>query len=403
VIPKLAILTALVVVWAAVPVPAQSPPNYDELREKMVSESIEKAGVRDPRVLDAMRRVPRHEFVPNAYRSKAYWDSAWPIGHKQTITWPSVVAQMTQTLDPQPTDRVLEIGTGSGYQAAVLSLLVKEVYTIEIVRPLGQAAEKRLRQLGYNNVKTKIGDGYKGWPEHAPFDKIIVTCSPEKVPQPLIDQLKEGGRMVIPVGSRYDQEMCLLQKKDGQLVREQLMPTYFVPMTGQSDRERTVKSDPANPKLRNGSFEDREENGSLDGWYNQRQVTLASQGAAEGKFCIRFQNEEAGRKSNALQAIGVDGRKVATLRFSFKYRPDHVVDGHESFHKAGLQVTFDDSRKFVGEVIASHVKGTWQTWIDIDANVSVPEGARQAVICIGLNGATGTLLIDDVKMTSVPR
>jgi protein-L-isoaspartate(D-aspartate) O-methyltransferase len=403
VIPKPAILTALVVAWAAIPVSAQSTPNYEELRQKMVSESIEKAGVHDPRVLEAMRRVPRHEFVPNAYRAKAYWDSAWPIGYKQTITWPSVVAQMTQTLEPQPTDRVLEIGTGSGYQAAVLSRLVKEVYTIEIVRQLGEAADKRLRHLGYNNIKTKIGDGYKGWAEHAPFDKIIVTCSPEKVPQPLIDQLKEGGRMIIPVGSRYDQEMTLFEKKDGQLVREQLMPTYFVPMTGQSDRERTVKPDPSNPKIRNGSFEDREENGSLDGWYNQRQVTLTSQGAADGKFCIRFQNDEPGRRSSALQAIGVDGRKVATLRFSFKYRPDHVADGHESFHKAGLQVTFDDSRKFVGEVIASHVKGTWPTWIDVDTNVQVPEGARQAVICIGLNGATGTLLIDDIKLKGVPR
>jgi protein-L-isoaspartate(D-aspartate) O-methyltransferase len=403
VIPKLAILTALVIACAAARLSAQSPPNYDELRLKMVSESIEKAGVTDPRVLEAMRRVPRHEFVPAAYRAKAYWDSAWPIGHKQTITWPSVVAQMTQTLDPKPTDRVLEIGTGSGYQAAVLSLLVKEVYTIEIVRPLGQAAETRLKHLGYNKVKTKIGDGYKGWPEHAPFDKIIVTCSPEKVPQPLIDQLKEGGRMIIPVGSRYDQEMCLLQKKDGQLVREQLMPTYFVPMTGQSDRERTVKPDPTNPKIRNGSFEDREQNGSLAGWYNQRQVTLVSQGASEGKFCVRFQNDEAGQRSHALQAIGVDGRKVARLRFAFMYRPDHVVDGPQSFDKAGLQVTFDDTRKFVGEVIASHVKGTWPTWLGVDTNVSVPEGARQAVIRIGLNGATGTLLIDDIKMTAEPR
>jgi protein-L-isoaspartate(D-aspartate) O-methyltransferase len=394
------LVAALFVAGGTGPAQGQSSPDYDQARLKMVSDYVEKAGVHDARVLAAMRRVPRHEFVPPAYRAKAYWDSAWPIGYKQTITWPSVVAQMTETLDPQREDRVLEIGTGSGYQAAVLSLLVKEVYSIEIVRPLGQAAEKRLKHLGYHNVTTKIGDGYAGWKEYAPFDKIIVTCSPEKVPQPLVDQLKEGGRMIIPVGSRYDQEMVLLEKKDGKLVREQLMPTYFVPMTGQSDRERTVKPDPTDPQIRNGSFEDREENGSLAGWYNQRQVTLMSREAADGQFCIRFQNDVAGQRSHALQAVGVDGRKVAVLRLTFKYRADHIVDGKESFDKAGLQVTFDDSRKFVGEQIAVHLKGSWAGWVSVSANVPVPEGARQAVIRIGLNGATGTLFVDDVKMTA---
>jgi protein-L-isoaspartate(D-aspartate) O-methyltransferase len=228
--PKLIVLAvSLAAVLSVVSGPAplwaqeQSNPDYDQARLKMVSDYVEKAGVHDARVLAAMRRVPRHEFVPPAYRAKAYWDSAWPIGYKQTITWPSVVAQMTETLDPQREDRVLEIGTGSGYQAAVLSLLVKEVYSIEIVRPLGQAAEKRLKHLSYHNVTTKIGDGYAGWKEHAPFDKIIVTCSPEKVPQPLVDQLKEGGRMIIPVGTRYEQEMVLLEKKDGKLAHADVL------------------------------------------------------------------------------------------------------------------------------------------------------------------------------------
>jgi protein-L-isoaspartate(D-aspartate) O-methyltransferase len=399
---KVAIQAVLIVAWGIVPLWAQGDQEYDRARLRMVSESIEKAGVNDPRVLDAMRRVPRHEFVPSTYRAKAYWDSAWPIGFKQTITWPSVVALMTQSLDPQPDDRVLEIGTGSGYQAAVLSLLVKKVYSIEIVKPLGQQAEKRLKRLGYHNVKTKVGDGYAGWPEYAPFDKIIVTCSPEKIPQPLVDQLAEGGRMIIPVGTRYDQEMCLLEKKQGKLVRKQLMPTYFVPMTGRSDKERTVKPDPLNPKIRNGGFEEREEDGQLAGWYNQRQLTLVEKDAPEGRSCVRFDNEETGRRSNALQAIGVDGRKVAKLRFTFQFRADHIVDGKESFEKAGLQVTFDDSRQFVGEEIAAHLVST-SPWQSITANVPVPEGARQAVVRIGLNGATGSLLIDDVKMTAERR
>jgi protein-L-isoaspartate(D-aspartate) O-methyltransferase len=378
---------------------AQGNKDSERARLRMVSESIEKAGVTHPRVLEAMRRVPRHEFVPPTYREKAYWDSAWPIGYKQTITWPSVVALMTQSLDPQPGDRVLEIGTGSGYQAAVLSLLVKQVYSIEIIKPLGQQAEKRLKRLGYQNVKTKVGDGYAGWAEFAPFDKIIVTCSPEKVPQPLVDQLAEGGRMIIPVGSRYDQEMCLLEKKDGKLVRKQLMPTYFVPMTGRSDRDRTVKPDPVNPKIRNGGFEEREEDGQLAGWYNQRQVTLVDKDAAEGRFCVRFDNDESGRRSNALQAIGVDGRRVARLVFTFRWRAENIVDGKEMFERAGLQVTFDDSRQFVGEEIAAHVFGS-APWQSMKTTVTVPQGARQAVVRIGLNGATGTLWIDDVKVAA---
>ncbi|HET6324843.1 MAG TPA: protein-L-isoaspartate(D-aspartate) O-methyltransferase [Planctomycetaceae bacterium] len=399
---KAAVFVLLIGSQAVAPAWAQSTASYDRLRVKMVSESVEKAGVTDERVLEAMRRVPRHEFVPPTYRDKAYWDSAWPIGYKQTITWPSVVALMTQSLAPRPEDRVLEIGTGSGYQAAVLSLLVRDVYSIEILKPLGQQAEKRLKRLGYHNVKTKVGDGYAGWPEFAPFDKIIVTCSPERIPQPLIDQLAEGGRMIIPVGSKYDQEMCLLEKKKGKLVRKQLMPTYFVPMTGQSDKERTIKPDRLNPKIRNGGFEEREEDGQLAGWYNQRQLTLVQKDAPEGRTCVRFDNEEPGLRSNALQAIGVDGRKIGKLIFTFRCKAEQIRDGKDSFDKAGLQVIFDDSRHFVGDEVAANLVGSspWQT---IKATVKVPQGARQAVVRIGLNGATGCLLIDDVAVTAERR
>src|SRR5262249_48250810 len=152
-------------------------------------------------------------FVSAELRPKAYLDQSLPIGHKQTISPPFIVAYMTETIDPQPTDRVLEIGTGSGYQAAVLANIVKEVYTIEIVEALGKQAAKRLKELGYANVRAKIGDGYKGWPEHAPFDKIIVTCSPEEVPQPLVDQLREGGKMMIPLGERYQQVFYQFEKQ----------------------------------------------------------------------------------------------------------------------------------------------------------------------------------------------
>lgn len=203
-------------------------------RERMVKEQIVTRGVTAERVVAAIKKVPREEFVPEYLRSASYGDHALPIGHGQTISQPYIVAFMTEQLRPQPEDRVLEVGTGSGYQAAVLGELVAEVYSIEIVEPLAKTAEATLQRLGYKNVHVKAGDGYKGWPEHAPFDAIIVTCAPDHVPQPLIDQLKEGGRMIIPVGGPGEQELYLLEKKNGELERRAVLPVRFVPMTGEA-------------------------------------------------------------------------------------------------------------------------------------------------------------------------
>jgi protein-L-isoaspartate(D-aspartate) O-methyltransferase len=181
---------------------------------------------------------------------------------------------MTEAVDPQPTDRVLEIGTGSGYQAAVLSGLVQEVYTIEIVESLGRTAERTLEGLHYRNVHVKIGDGFQGWPEHAPFDKIIVTCSPESVPQPLIDQLRDGGLIVIPVGPRYQQVLHLMRKRDGKLVTESQRATLFVPMTGTAEDARKIQPDPLNPALHNSGFEAPPLEGDfIPDWYYQRQLS----------------------------------------------------------------------------------------------------------------------------------
>jgi len=188
-------------------------------------------GITNAQVLRAMAKVPRHEFVPEQFRTQAYQDSPLPIGFGQTISQPYIVAFMPEQLQPKPSDRVLEIGTGSGYQAAVLSELVAQVYTIEIVQELGKRAAADLSRLGYTNVNVRVGDGYSGWPEAAPFDAIIVTCAPEQVPQPLVEQLKEGGRLIIPVGGGYDQQLVLLTKKAGKLEHRALLPVRFVPMT----------------------------------------------------------------------------------------------------------------------------------------------------------------------------
>jgi protein-L-isoaspartate(D-aspartate) O-methyltransferase len=199
-------------------------------RQRMVEQQLKPRGIKDERVLAAMGKVPREEFVPADVRPSAYEDGPLPIGYDQTISQPYVVAFMTEQLRPKRSDRVLEIGSGSGYQAAILGELVAEIYTIEIVEPLAKSAEATLQRLDYNNVHIKMGDGYKGWPEEAPFDAIIVTCAPEKVPQPLVDQLKDGGRMVIPVGERFAQQLYLLEKKNGQQKESVTLPVRFVPM-----------------------------------------------------------------------------------------------------------------------------------------------------------------------------
>jgi protein-L-isoaspartate(D-aspartate) O-methyltransferase len=218
----------------------KAPPASDfaAQRQRMVDQQLKPRGIKDERVLAAMAKIPREEFVPADQRADAYQDGPLPIGYDQTISQPYIVAFMTEQLRPKPGDRVLEIGSGSGYQAAILAELVADVYSIEIVEPLAKTAEATLQRLGYKNVHLKVGDGYKGWPEEAPFDAIIVTCAPDKVPQPLVDQLKDGGRMVIPVGERFAQQLYLLEKKNGQLKESVTLPVRFVPMVREPQQQK---------------------------------------------------------------------------------------------------------------------------------------------------------------------
>lgn len=374
--------------------------DHVQLREQMVQSEIIGAGVKNERVIDSIRKTPRHEFVPSAAdKPLAYYDMALPIGHGQTISSPFIVAYMTEQLDPQPTDKVLEIGTGSGYQAAVLSPLVAEVYSIEIVAPLGQQAARVLQKLRYKNVFTKIGDGYLGWPEKGPFDKIIVTCSPEKVPQPLQDQLREGGRLIVPLGERYQQMFYLFKKENGKLVSEALRPTLFVPMTGKAESLREVQPDPANPKLVNGGFEE----SYLDGdevvpknWHYVRQAKLTEDSTApEGKQYLLFKNETPGRGSQALQAFPVDGRIVKRLDVQYQVRAADIRPGTKQTELPAVFITFYGERQDI--IISPAIGGPWRSsfdWSPEHVTVDVPPLARTAIIRIGLLGAVGELGFD---------
>jgi protein-L-isoaspartate(D-aspartate) O-methyltransferase len=218
-------------------------PRFVEARRRMVKEQLCDRDITDAAVLAAVGRIPRHCFVPKDLQRLAYADMPAPIGHDQTISQPYIVALMTQAVRPKPDSRALDIGTGSGYQAAVLAEVCKEVYSIEILKPLAEGARERLAALGHKNVSIRVGDGYRGWPEKAPFDIIIVAAAPDHVPKPLVDQLAPGGRLVIPVGSSLQELLVIEKRKDGTIHRASIAPVMFVPMRGEAE-----KANAPNPK-----------------------------------------------------------------------------------------------------------------------------------------------------------
>lgn len=373
--------------------------DFNAMRERLISEVLIPGGVNDPRVLDAVRKTDRHQFVTPEYREQAYFDRALPIGASQTISSPYIVAVMTQELDTQPSHKVLEIGTGSGFQAAILSPLVQEVYSIEIVPELGQQAKKVLDSLGYKNIFTKVGDGFLGWEEHAPFDRIIVTCSPEDVPKPLVDQLSEGGLMVIPVGERYQQMLYLMRKKDGKLEREALRPTLFVPMTGKAEDDRQVHADPANPALINGDFQQSlMKSGDVPGWYYQRGLTLRALHPSSEDFHVLFENDVRGRPTHLLQGLALDGRSVRKVRLSAKIQAKEIFPGLERDELPAVSLRFyDEKRALLGTQFLGPYTST-RGWKQDSKVFRVPEETREAIVSIGLFGATGSAAFDNIKL-----
>ncbi|MDO4559138.1 MAG: protein-L-isoaspartate(D-aspartate) O-methyltransferase [Planctomycetia bacterium] len=422
--------TLSVLLYSGDPTLAQYPKSrkkvdYEALRESVCAAEMGPGGITNERVIESMRTTPRHEFMPQNQRHLAYYDMGVAIGWGQTISSIVTVASMTQWIDPQPEDRVLEIGTGSGYQAAVLSPLVKEVYTIEIVEPLGKRAASTLRRLKYGNVFCKIGDGYQGWSEKAPFDKIIVTCSPENIPEPLIEQLKEGGRMIIPLGERYQQRYYLLRKVDGKLEADRLSATLFVPMTGEAEEKRELKPDPSRPTSQNGGFEellDGVDPPQLRGWHYHRQtrqvVATGDDPAPEGSAYAVFTNETSGRSSHILQGFAIDGREVSWLKVSLWVRTEGIHRGETSDQVPGIGIMFFDRER---EILGEKFIGPWgitvpdpgiggfrtgsgrsqdstdSEWRRIEVTIAVPKDSMEAMLRVGLFGATGTLSIDGLQ------
>ena len=397
--------------WLIIPGSAEADDPYAKARDQLVQQRIATAGVKDPRVLQSIRTTPRHEFVPRSQRDRSYLDMALPIGESQTISSPFIVALMTEALHPKETDKVLEIGTGSGYQAAVLSPLVKHVYSIEIVEELGEKAAETLARLDYGNVSTRVGDGFLGWPDAAPFDKIIVTCSPESVPKPLVEQLREGGMMIIPVGERYQQTLYRMTKKEGKLVREVMRPTLFVPMTGEAEDNRNVLPDAANPRVVNGDFEsaangnDANLHDFVPGWYYGRQVQrvvgTSSDPAPQGTAFARFMNETPGLNSHLLQGIAIDGRQVSMIRLSGKCRTDDVRKGPEVESMPMIAISlYDELRRDLGTYWLGPFRGT-RDWRDASRLIRVPLDTREAILRVGLFGATGTADFDQISVERI--
>ena len=379
--------------------------RYANARERMVREDIAASGVTNTRVLESMRLTPRHEFVTTAQRPLAYFDMSLPIGERQTISGPFVVAYMTEQLDPKPTDRVLEIGTGSGYQAAILSPLVGTVYSIEIHDALGRRARSTLRRLGYTNVVTKIGDGFMGWAEKGPFDKIIVTCSPEEIPLPLIDQLVEDGIMIIPVGERYEQTLVRLQKRAGELERTDLVPSLFVPMTGEAEERRAVLPNGVKPRLANSSFEEcLPDSETPTAWYYGRQeALLENDNSPDGRRHLLLKNSEPGRPAHIFQGFPIDGLSVRELKISYQVRVAGLGSGRIPAEKPGVAIRFFDERRARSTRLVAPLRILNGQWGLVTGSLLVPTWSRDAILQVGLMGATGQIEVDKIQIVAVER
>jgi protein-L-isoaspartate(D-aspartate) O-methyltransferase len=390
--------------WAETPSARQGGDALATLRRAMVERDVVAVGVKNRAVLAALRATPREEFLAPEYRSLAYEDLALPIGHGQTTPAPGVVAALVERLDVRPGEKVLEIGAGCGYQTALLSRLASKVYAIEIVPELGKSAAERLDRLGYHNAKIQIGDGYQGWAEHAPFDKIVVACSPESVPPPLVEQLREGGRMLVALGDRHQQTLYSLKKVHGQLTATTLEETFTSAMSGVASAVRSPEDDAPLTPLANVGFElETLRAGKPDGWHSLRQARLDSTVlAGHGYRCLTFANRQPGRSAGAMQGMAVDGRRIQSLDVSAWIRCQQAQSGKTPTQLPRISLTFlDDNQQPITEEALGPWDGTF-AWRQVRSEVLVPPQTRMALIAIGLFGAVGEASFDDIELRTAP-
>ncbi|MGV3606304.1 MAG: protein-L-isoaspartate O-methyltransferase [Planctomycetaceae bacterium] len=387
--------------------PAFAQPGNQALasaRQRMVREEIEAQGIKNAALLDAMREVPRDQFIPTHRRNVAYLNVAITYGDGHVVLPPLVIAHAIEQLDPKLNDKVLVIGTGTGYSTALLSRMSKEVFSIEIDRATALTAEETLRRLKYSNIQLKVGDGFEGWKEHAPFQKIIVECSPDTVPPALIEQLDEGGSLLIPVGDDYDQTMYLMKKVNGQLETVSMWPTLLVPMKGRAEELRSSSSEkPRPPSINNGGFEEivpGSDNLPAHWTYVRQAKVIEGERFPEGNRALQFLNDTPGHLSTAIQAFPVDGKSVSEITLSFRVWGKEIRPGLTRQQLPRLEVRFfDEKRRPCG---GDWVGGWFLTfdWVQKTRRFSVPRQAKFAIVQIGLDGATGEIRFDDLRITS---
>lgn len=372
-----------------------------EARRIMVNEEIAAQGIENQKLLEAMREVPRELFIPLHKRDLAYLNVAITYGDGNVILPPLVTAHLIEKLDPQKNDKVLVIGAGSGYSTALISRMSREVYAVEIDRAVATTAEETLRSLKYTNVKLRVGDGFEGWKEHAPYQRIIVECSPDSVPRPLVDQLAEEGTLLVPTGSEFDQTMYLCKKVNGELTTLSLWPTLLVPMKGKAEELRSHSGLLRTPSILNGGFEEivPSTKDVPTNWAYVRQGNVVEDSSCpEGSHALSFVNVTRGVAATAIQAFPVDGKNVSELTLACKIWGKDIRPGQNRQQLPRMEVRFyDEKLRYVG----GDWMGGWNmtfSWVKKDHVFNVPRPAKFAVLRIGLGGATGEIRFDDIRL-----
>jgi len=396
------VVLSSIVTCCAFPLAAEEQADaYGDARTTMVDADLSGNGIGNERLLKAMRTIPRHRFCLPEDQKHAYADQSLPIGHKRKLASPYVTAGLIELLDPRPNDRILELGTGSGYQAAILSQLATDVYSVESIEELGKASASLLKELKCKNVHTRIGDTLEGWPEAAPFDRILFTSCSGTVPAALIDQLRERGKVVVDAVCGNEELFHLFEKQHGRLVALKVWSPFSIANADNLKQHRDEKQSPNKSEIENGDFE-LSEDGKATGWYFQRQAALAEDREAPNNHVLTFENKEPGRHAQAIQEVAIDGRAVVSLRLSVRAKGLEIHNS-SSADKPSMVIRFYDAHQRPITVEPSAILGPWRGtfgWETYTCVSSVPKTTRKALVVISMGGATGRLTVDDAQLSA---